>query len=241
MKYPSARYGHADVLQIATSATARLLSEDDLASTRIQLDVVQLTAAYLPTETRLQICGDVIEELASFSPESITNGEASPAANNKAPAKLEVLLELALIHHKPMCSIDSATHRESLLLILSRLMTNVHHPLPAPTLEFTFDVAAIFADNLPTEAKHSIRASLGDLASHPRIRFLFGFTDRVNGWLYTTNELTDSVEFTLHTGDDQSGKQPYMTRAWDMLADATPNVGVNDTAISLRNFGGRRV
>jgi hypothetical protein len=228
--------------QIAGSATAHLLSEERPMSTRILLDVIRSTAAYRLGEAHLQTCVEVVQRLARLLADSDTNYEAQRSTHSNSPDRLESLLELALIHHKSfLLDPECGVHREALLLILSRLMAQSPQPIPASTVEFTFDVAAIFVDNLPSDTKENIRINLGEVASHPRLRFLFGFTERTNGWLYTTSDLADSVEFTLDARDDQVGKQPYVTRSWDMLGDSTPNIGSNDTAVSLSMFGGRRV
>lgn len=41
--------------------------------------------------------------------------------------------------------------------------------------------------------------------------------------------------------DDKEEKHAFVTKPWEMLVDATPVVGVNDTALSLGLFGARRV
>lgn len=41
--------------------------------------------------------------------------------------------------------------------------------------------------------------------------------------------------------DNKEEKHAFVTKPWEMLVDATPVVGVNDTALSLGLFGARRV
>jgi len=41
--------------------------------------------------------------------------------------------------------------------------------------------------------------------------------------------------------DNKHEKQPFTTKPWEMLVDATPSVGANDTALSLGLFGARRL
>lgn len=95
--------------------------------------------------------------------------------------------------------------------------------------------------DLSSNTKQQLSASLSTglgpkVSNHPTIRFLLGSNDWENGWLYAVSEQEAGGAV-----DDKEEKHAFVTKPWEMLVDATPVVGVNDTALSLGLFGARRV
>lgn len=162
---------------------------------------------------------------------------------SKSTEHVRTLIELALVHsHTLLTNTEAQSMRVEILSILPQILTSQHLSLSTATLELVFDAAAYLVSGLTTATKDHIQANLGPLADHPRIRFLFGFRERPNGWLYATTE----TSFTLQDGEpapseSRSHLQPFKTQQWEMLAHSTPNSGVNNAALSLHLFDARQV
>ena len=219
--------------EIAHSTEESLLSKDNTIDRSIQLDVLRITAKHLSEDSRLQMCKTITDKLTAA-----THDEHS--ANTE---HVRTLTELVLVHsHTLLHNTEAQSVRVELLLTLPRILTSQHLSLSTATLELVFDAAAYLATDLTATMKDYIQANLGSLANHPRIRFLFGFRDRPNGWLYATTE----TNFTLQDGEptpseSRSRLQPFRTQPWEMLAHSTPNSGVNNAALSLHLFDARQV
>lgn len=125
-----------------------------------------------------------------------------------------------------------------------------HHTSPSLTTQI-FDIALLFADALPDDAcRNCARAVLHlpgavaatNTSSDPRLYYLF-----------STEPLTPADGFLLAQGDKspsargmgakygigpavQEKLSPYVIRRWELLSEPTPNVGENDTSLSLGLF-----
>jgi len=224
--------------EIAHATGESLLSQDNTNDRSIQLDVLRSTAKHLSEASRLQICKTIRQQLAAVVHEHSIGSEKSANAEHVC-----TLVELALVHsHILLTSTEAQNVRVELLLILPQILTSQHLSPSTATLELVFDAAAYLATDLTATMKDYIRANLGPLSNHPRIRFLFGFRDRPNGWLYATTE----ASFRLQDGEptpseSQSRLHPFRTQPWEMLAHSTPNSGVNNAALSLHLFDARQM
>ena len=143
------------------------------------------------------------------------------------PTWFSHLLRLSLIH--ATTSFRSKTGPIDLArLILSicsiAQSSSLRHDLNLVT--FAFDVAACLIDDLPEEARLQTLRLLKDKSRDPRMMFLFGYKEE------------DAEKLQIF----QRGKfWPYPLRSWELLEEPTPNIGVNDTAVSLGLFQARRV
>ena len=197
--------------------------------------MLRITAKHLSEELSLQLCKTITGNLAAVLQ---ANGDGPTSSEH-----VRTLIELALVHSGILLtSVEAQSVRVEILLILPRILTLQHLSLSTATLELVFDAAAYLVTDLTATNKDYIQAHLGILASHPRIKFLFGFWDRPNGWLYATTE----TSFTLQDGEStpsesRSQLQPFRTQPWEMLAHSTPNSGVNNAALSLHLFDARQV
>ena len=153
---------------------------------------------------------------------------------------IEVLVFLLIIHQS---AIQHPRFPQStlfqILVSLSRLLI---HPFLAfhPTLpSYVFDTIAVLSDSLSDDTRMRCIRTLRDHyhSQDPRVRFIFGYSEIVNGeWLQLKTRSSTMPE----TKPDGVTVQPYSLRRWEMMQDAMPVSTENDTSLSLTLFGARK-
>lgn len=153
---------------------------------------------------------------------------------------IEVLIFLLIIHQS---AIQHPRFPQStlfqILVSLSRLLI---HPFLAfhPTLpSYVFDTLAVLSDSLSDDTRMRCIRTLRDHyhSQDPRVRFIFGYSEIVNGeWLQLKTRSSTIPE----TKPDGVTVQPYSLRRWEMMQDAMPVSTENDTSLSLTLFGARK-
>ena len=109
-------------------------------------------------------------------------------------------------------------------------------------IEHTYDLALHLVDNLPEDMRQQCIRSLRDTTSSPSISYLFSIADNPTDWLV----LRQKDKMQSVTGPDGKPVEkekltPFPLKRWEMLGEPTPNVGENDTSLSLTLFGARRL
>jgi mediator of RNA polymerase II transcription subunit 12 len=120
-------------------------------------------------------------------------------------------------------------------------------------VEDIFDLALYLVDALPDDVRLQCIRSLRDTASLPRIKYLLSITSNPSEWLVLMQRErvvagppsanTANVTSAANEGDklvDKDKPTPYPLRRWEMLQEPTPNIGENDTSLSLTLFGARK-
>jgi mediator of RNA polymerase II transcription subunit 12, fungi type len=109
--------------------------------------------------------------------------------------------------------------------------------------EQTFDLALYLVDALPEDMRQQCIRSLRDTSASPRISYIFSFAPNPTEWLV----LSQREKTVSHPGASAAERAiekeksvPFSLRRWEMLGEPTPNVGENDTSLSLTLFGARR-
>ncbi|RKF59094.1 Mediator of RNA polymerase II transcription subunit 12 [Golovinomyces cichoracearum] len=112
-------------------------------------------------------------------------------------------------------------------------------------IEQTYDLALHFVDHLSDDLRQQCIRSLHDAGSNPHISYLFSHVLNPSEpmVLYQKERL-----FNLHSNENfddvsSTGNEklvPFSMRRWEILGESTPNVGENDTSLSLTLFGARR-
>ena len=153
---------------------------------------------------------------------------------------IEVLIFLLIIHQS---AIQHPRFPQStlfqILVSLSRLLI---HPFLTfhPTLpSYVFDTLAVLSDSLSDDTRMRCIRTLRDHyhSQDPRVRFIFGYSEIVNGeWLQLKTRSSTMPE----TKPDGVTVQPYSLRRWEMMQDAMPVSTENDTSLSLTLFGARK-
>ena len=125
---------------------------------------------------------------------------------------------------------------------------------PIPSLASqTFDLALHLVDSLPEDMRLQCTRSLRDsVASQPKISYLFSISQNPTDWLMLSQkEKMPGVQPPV-PGSGAAERERwererererlvgFTLRRWEMLGEPTPNVGENDTSLSLTLFGARR-
>lgn len=126
-----------------------------------------------------------------------------------------------------------------LLLSLSLILVNSnlgpHYTLPSRL----FDLIAFFSDYLTPESRISCAAILRDQHNlrDSRLQRIFGVADTDEG---ESLHITGTARPSSLLSSDPSNRVPFPLRRWEMVQDATPMIGENDTSLSLNLFGTRK-
>lgn len=105
----------------------------------IQLDILQATVSHLPAGLAWDICDQAIKYLKN----SINR------ARNMNENVIQTLVEICLMHKRTLFELPEAqTLKEHFVYELCRLVAGLIPGLPAATLEFVLDVAALFVQGM---------------------------------------------------------------------------------------------
>ena len=115
-------------------------------------------------------------------------------------------------------------------------------------IEQIFDLALYLVDPLPDDIRQQCIRSLRDTVSNPRISYLFSIAANPSEWLVLWQKEKSAPIPQGLTGPEARAMMavekekisPFALRRWEMLGEPTPNVGENDTSLSLTLFGARR-
>lgn len=127
----------------------------------------------------------------------------------------------------------------------------------------TFDLALLFVDTLPDEARQQCIRHLRDALADPRLRYVFSFAPQPHDNLMLAHKEKPATPAgqrprgTGFLGVGSLGQNVFGTpvpaggggvagerlstftfRRWEILNEPTPNVGENDTSLDLRLFEG---
>ena len=139
--------------------------------------------------------------------------------------------------------------RARVLIILAGIMLELDKHQTAHLGPRVFDIALVLADNLPEEARlHCVRA-VKDYTADPRLRYLFSFSaDPAENLMLAHKEKPPAgvherrmMAMNLGMGMPPEKLTPFTFRRWEILNEPTPNVGENDTSLSLTLFDARKI
>ena len=165
-------------------------------------------------------------------------------------SNLDVLLRLLNLHQM---TVQLPNFPQSILiqLALSLCVLLILDPFQrAKAIPNTriYDTLLVLSDALSDESRRSCVRNLQDRKIwDSRVRFIFGYSGPTDSeWLQLVANSSVKAETTVADLVGKSGPQtpetpqPYQIRRWEMMQDATPVVGVNDTSLSLTLFGARK-
>ena len=158
---------------------------------------------------------------------------------------LPLLLWFATIHTSAFGDNKAGQeHRSRALLALAAILLELH-ALDDSTeninaiMDETFDLALYLMDALPDDMRQQCIISFREI-SNRRISYLFSIARDPSEWLV----LSQKERITVAGAPDRRGAAmereklaPYPLRRWEMLGEPTPNIGENDTSLSLTLFG----
>ena len=107
------------------------------------------------------------------------------------------------------------------------------------------DISLVLSDSLSEESRSRCIQSLQEQKiDDPQIRFIFGYPEVLKSeWLQLVHDhakMSEARAAGVAVPSMTTTTFPYPVRKWEMIQDATPIVGANDTSISLTLFGTRK-
>jgi len=216
------------LLSSLKSTESQSLSTDqdiDLA-TRL-LFIVDSTSYGLQATRMPQIFLQIVERLNELW---LAISAGDDIARRKISEKwLPLMLDFIIIHVNNLeVSKHGSEMRGRILLSLSSLLLEIQTQRSDNTLLLSrlFDVTILLVDDLPDETRLHCLRCFNDKIANSSIRYLFGYKQPTMDWLQLS----------------QRGKLvPYPLRRWEILSEPTPNVGENDTSLSITLFQARRL
>ncbi|KAJ3562240.1 hypothetical protein NPX13_g8639 [Xylaria arbuscula] len=138
--------------------------------------------------------------------------------------------------------------RARILIILAGIMLELDKYQAARLGPRVFDIALVLADNLPEEARLQCVRAVKDYTADPRLRYLFSFSaDPAENLMLAHREKPPAgvherrmMAMNLGMGMPPEKLTPFTFRRWEILNEPTPNVGENDTSLSLTLFDARK-
>lgn len=110
---------------------------------------------------------------------------------------------------------------------------------------YTFDLLILVSDCLHIDTRNRCISTLLDhgFVLDRRLSFILGFSDVFNhSWLHSISVTSarDEMKAIENAVNAMAPSHPFQIRRWEMLQDATPMMGENDTSLSLVLFGARK-
>ncbi|KAK0111317.1 RNA polymerase II mediator complex subunit [Cadophora gregata] len=178
----------------------------------------------------------------------LTNSQAQDIRDSVVSRWLPLLLSFVTIHAGAFeASKQGHEYRAKATLTLSAIFLHLQ-ALDTGTeavgnlIEQIFDLALHLVDNLPDDTRQQCIRSLRDVTSSPPISYLFSIAANPTEWLLLRQkDRTLSVTDPEENSVEKVKLTPFTLKRWEMLGEPTPNVGENDTSLSLTLFGARRV
>ncbi|KAI1140827.1 hypothetical protein F5Y05DRAFT_288283 [Hypoxylon sp. FL0543] len=113
-----------------------------------------------------------------------------------------------------------------------------------------FDIALALVDSLPEETRLQCVRAVKDVTADPRLRYLFSFAPNPAEDLMLAhrekpaqgiNDRRAMMGIGMGIGMIPERLSPFIFRRWEILNEPTPNVGENDTSLSLTLFDARKI
>ena len=223
------------------------------------LRVTGLVQHFVPPETRFHIIPHATEKIKgilvylshiSKRPHQLAGDRQqapSPFTDPAARLLSWILILLCLLALHRSLFTQPKLPQSTLIRLAINLSLLLIHPLldldPALSTRL-FDLLACLSDALTPEARQQCFHNLFEQQRlrDPRLDFLFGSGGR-NGGPSLLLVDTDKAPRDAKPGQD-GGRMPtgapYALRRWEMVSNATPVMGENDTSISLSLFGAKK-
>ena len=161
-------------------------------------------------------------------------------------SSVHVLLRLLAVQQRtPQRPDFSQSALHDLVISLSLLSTSPFFRDRASLAAYTIDLIALFSDSLSEETRSRCIRTLRDQhhISDPQLYFVVGQPDDVHDeWLQlsTGTSIGSGAKASENAPTPIITPQPFSLRRWEMMQDATPVMGENDTSLSLTLFGARK-
>ncbi|KAI0125176.1 transcription mediator subunit Med12 [Xylariales sp. AK1849] len=244
-----------DLLPSPRNPTGSDTADKDIHMAENLLAVIDLIMRGTPASKTSQISNAMVDKLVDlWEVLASTNPEIAALKSAILSHWLPLLLSYLTLHASPSGSAapDSSKAanetRARALLVLAGLMQELDN---SPLLERVFDLALVLADNLADDARLQCVRAVKDTTADPRLRYLFSFAPNPAENLMLAHRekpppsmgITERRAMALGLGMGMLPERlsPFVMRRWEILNEPTPNVGENDTSLSLHLFEARRI
>lgn len=214
-----------EALTNQTSANSNEAVTSGLEKANTALFICEATLHSVPQTRALEMVAKSTERCNELW-HMLSNGDAL-ARENILQCWLPLLLEIIRIGCVALDSSRASDYaRCQLLLSLVSLLMETTRSKHSDLITSTFDLCSHLIDDLSDELRLQCARALKDKTNDARVCYLFGLSTFTMNWLQL----------------NQKGRLlPYSLRPWELLSEPTPNVGENDTSLSLSLFQARKI
>ncbi|CAJ2504356.1 Uu.00g117500.m01.CDS01 [Anthostomella pinea] len=140
--------------------------------------------------------------------------------------------------------------RARALIVLAGLVQELDRYPSLKLGERIYDIALVLTDQMPEDARLQCVRAVKDHTSDPRLKYLFSFTSNPteNFMLAHRDKPPPGIQerralAAMNMGMSMLPEKltPFLFRRWEILNEPTPNVGENDTSLSLTLFDARKI
>ncbi|KAL8826787.1 MAG: hypothetical protein Q9191_003586 [Dirinaria sp. TL-2023a] len=228
----------------------KALTSDSKELAETLLSIVEATTIG-PLDTAAFPIGEITEKLNGVLPSQYSSRELINEVDGAIPLHEEtfsvhVLLRLLAVQQcTPQRPEFSQPALYELVISLSLLSTSPFFRDRASLAAYTIDLIALFSDSLSEETRGRCVRTLRDHhhVSDPQLYFVVGHPDDVyDQWLQlsTGTSIGSGAKASENAPTSITTPQSFPLRRWEMMQDATPVMGENDTSLSLTLFGARK-
>lgn len=239
---------------LKTAATPDALDNQGIGMAENLLAVIDMIIRGTPGSRSAQISPVMAEKLADLWEIILsTSPEATILKETTLEHWLPLLLSYVNLHTSGTADASKPANetRARSLLVLAGLVQELGHCRALELAARAYDLALLLADNLADDARLQCVRAVKDSTSHHRIRYLFSFTPNPAENLMLAHKekppsgmsLNERRAMALGIGMGMLPEKltPFTMRRWEILSEPTPNVGENDTSLSLHLFDARKI
>ncbi|KAI1856206.1 hypothetical protein JX265_011718 [Neoarthrinium moseri] len=221
------------------------------------LAVIDMIIRGVPTSKPVQISNGMVDKLVDlWEVLSSASLEASLLRDTLLSHWLPLLLSYLTLHATPLPNPTESSRpihetRARAVLVLAGLVQELDKFPSSALSQRAFDLALLLADGLSDDTRLQCVRAVKDVTADPRLRYLFSFAPNPAEQLMLAHREKPppnmginerrAMAFGLGMGMLPERLSPFAIRRWELLSEPTPNVGENDTALSLHLFEARKV
>ncbi|KAK8132963.1 transcription mediator subunit Med12 [Apiospora kogelbergensis] len=221
------------------------------------LAVIESIVRGVPSPKATQLSNAMVEKLADqWEILATTSPEMAALKEEVISQWLPMVLSYVTLHAtSPGSTADSSKPAQETRARACLSLVGLAQELDlaqSPTMaERAFDLALILVDSLSDEARLQCVRAVKDSASDARVRYLFSFAVNPADNLMLSHREKPSPAMSVQErramamgigmGMMPERLSPFVMRRWELLNEPTPNVGENDTSLSLHLFEARKI
>lgn len=211
-----------------------------------------------PTAKSAQLSNAMVDKLADqWEILASPTVESAPLKEATLSRWLPLLLSYLMLHASSTGAADSskAAHelRGRACLALAGLTQELDSFRSPHLAARAFDLALMLVDGLSDEARLQCVRAVKEAASDPRLRYLFSFApnpaeklmmahrEKLAAGMSANEKRAMALSMGLGMAMLPERLSPFVMRRWEILNEPTPNVGENDTSLSLHLFEARKI